>query len=78
MMPETFRITQSLKVFGFGADGTARFFSLPSEAIITIVAECTVSGCVQILYDHELYTTFKRNLMLRLKRERDLAGNQVP
>lgn len=73
MTAETFRITQSLRVFGFGADGTARFFSLPPEASITIVAESTVSGCVQILYDHELYVTFHRNLMLHLKRERDLA-----
>ena len=78
MTAETFRITQSLRVFGFGADGTARFFSLPSEAIITIVAESAVSGCVQILYDHELYVTYKRNLILHLKRERDLAGNTVP
>jgi hypothetical protein len=27
---ETFKITESLKVFGFGADGTARFFDLGS------------------------------------------------
>lgn len=74
MTAETFQIRQSLRVFGFGADGTARFFSLPSEAIITVVAESTLSGCVQILCDHELYVTFKRNLMLHLKRERDLAG----
>ena len=74
MTGETFRITQSLRVFGSGADGTARFFSLPSESTITVVAESAVSGCVQILYDHELYVTFKRNLMLHLKRERDLAG----
>jgi hypothetical protein len=74
MTAETFRITQSLRVFGFGADGTARFFSLPSEAIITVVAESAVSGCVQILYDHELYVTYKRNLILHLKRKRDLAG----
>jgi hypothetical protein len=73
MTAETFGIRQSFRVFGFGADGTARFFSLPSEAIITIVAESAVSGCVQILYDHELYITFKRNLMLHLKRERDLT-----
>jgi hypothetical protein len=71
---ETFRITQSFRVFGFGTDGTARFFSLPPEAIITVVAESAVSGCVQILYDHQLYATFERNLMLHLKRERDLAG----
>ena len=69
MTPETFRILESFRVFGFGADGTARFFALPSEGIITIVAECAVSGRVQILYNHELYVTFKRNLMLRLKRE---------
>jgi hypothetical protein len=74
MTAETFRIAQSLRVFGFGADGTVRFFSLPSEAIITVVAESPVSGCVQILYDRELYVTFERNLMLHLKRERDLAG----
>jgi hypothetical protein len=74
MTGETFRIAQSFRGFGFGADGTARFFSLPSESIITVVAESGVSGCVQILYDHELYVTFKRNLMLHLKRERDLAG----
>ena len=74
MTPGTFRIGQSLRVFGFGADGTARFFSLPSQAIITVVAESAASGCVQILYDHELYVTFKRNLMLHLERERDLAG----
>jgi hypothetical protein len=74
MTAETFRIRQSLRVFGFGADGTARFFSLPSEAIITVVAESAVSGCIQILYDHELYVTFKRNLMLHLQRQRDLAG----
>ncbi len=77
MTAETFQITQSFRVFGIGADGTTRFFALPSEAIITIVAECAVSGRVQILYDHELYVTFKRNLMLRLKRERDLAGSTV-
>lgn len=74
MTTETFRIGQSLRVFGFGADGTARFFSLPSQAIITVVAESAASGCVQILYDHELYVTFKQNLMLHLERERDLAG----
>ena len=74
MTAETFRIGQSLRVFGFGADGTARFFSLPSQAIITVVAESAASGCVQILYDHELYVTFKRNLMSHLKRERDLGG----
>lgn len=74
MTAETFRIGPSFRVFGFGADGTARFFSLPSDAVITIVAESAVSGCVQILYDHELYVTFKRNLMLHLKRERDLRG----
>jgi hypothetical protein len=74
MTPETFRISQSFKVVGFGADGTAGFFSLPSESIITVVAESAVSGCVQILYEGELYVTFRRNLMLHLKRERDLAG----
>jgi hypothetical protein len=74
MTAETFRITQSLRVFGLGADGTARFFSLPAEAILTVVAESAVSGCVQILYDHQLYVTFNRNLMLHLRRERDLAG----
>jgi hypothetical protein len=74
MTAETFQITQSFKVFGIGADGTARFFALPSEAIITVVAESAVSGCVQMLYDHELYITFKRSLMLHLKRERDLTG----
>jgi hypothetical protein len=62
-------------VFGFDADGTARFSALPSESVITVVAESAVSGCVQILYDGELYVTFRRNLMLHLKRERDLAGN---
>ena len=74
MTAETFRIGQSFRVFGLGPDGTARFYLLPSEAIITIVAESAISGCVQILYDHELYVTFKRDLMLHLKRERDLAG----
>jgi hypothetical protein len=74
MTAETFRITQSLRVFGFGADGTVRFFSLPSEAILTVVAESAVSGCVQILCDHQLYVTFKRDLMLHLRRERELAG----
>jgi hypothetical protein len=74
MTAEIFQITESFRVFGLGADGTARFFDLPSKATITIVAECAVSGRVQILYDHELYITFKRNLMSHLKRERDLAG----
>ncbi len=74
MTPETFQIAESFRVFGLGADGTARFFALPPKAIITIVAECAVSGRVQILYDHELYVTFKRNLMSHLKRERDLGG----
>jgi hypothetical protein len=74
MTAETFQITKPCRVFSFGADGTARFFSLPSEAVITIVAESVVSGCLQILYDHQLYITFKQNLMLHLKRERDLAG----
>ena len=55
-------IDSQVRVFGFGADGTARFFSLPSEEIITVVAESAVSSCVQILYDHELYVTYKRNL----------------
>lgn len=74
MTTETFRITRPLRVFGFSADGTAHFFLLPSESTITIVAESAVSGCVQLLCGHELYVTFKRNLMLHLKRERDLAG----
>ncbi len=78
MTAETFQITEPFRVFGFGADGTARFFALPAEAIISIVAECAVSGRVQILYDHELYVTFKRNLMSHLKRARDLAGNTAP
>ena len=73
MRAETFQVTESFKVFRFGADGTARFFSLPSDAIITIVAESAVTGRVQILYDHELYVTFKRNLMWRLKRQRELG-----
>ena len=77
MTPETFQIAEPFRVFGSGADGTARFFALPPNAIITVVAECAVSGRVQILYDHELYVTFTRNLMLHLKRERDLAGNTV-
>ena len=72
MRAETFRVTESFKVFSFGADGTARFFLLPSEAIIAIVAESTVAGSVQILYDHKLYATFKRNLMLHLKRQNEL------
>jgi hypothetical protein len=74
MTAETFRITQSLNVFGFGTDGIARFFSLPSESIITVVGESAASGCVQILYEGGLYVTFKRKLMLHLKRERDFAG----
>jgi hypothetical protein len=74
MTPETFRIKEPFRVFGFGADGTARFSYLPSEAIITIVGESKVSGCVQILYDHQIYVIFKRNLTLHLKRQRDLAG----
>jgi hypothetical protein len=73
MTLETFRITSPLRVFGFSPDGTAHFFSLPSESTITIVAESAVSGCVQILCGHELYVTFNRNLMLHLKRERDLS-----
>ncbi len=75
MTGETFRITQSFRVFFFGADGIARFFSVPPESIITVVAESAASGCVQILYDHELYITFKRNLILHLKRESDLGEN---
>ena len=74
MTRETFQITESFRVFGFGADGTARFFNLPSDAIIDVVDECAVSGRVQILYDHQLYVTFKRNLISHLKRERDLCG----
>jgi hypothetical protein len=74
MTVETFRITQPFRVFGFGADGVARFFSLPSEAVIAVVAESVISGCVQILYEHQLYVTFKRNLISHLKRERDLDG----
>lgn len=74
MTLDTFQITRALRVFGFSADGTAHFFSLPSESTITVVAESAVSGCVQILFADELYVTFKRNLMLHLKRERDLAG----
>jgi hypothetical protein len=75
MTTETFQIAESFRVFGLGADGTARFFDLPSEATITVVDECAVSGRVQILYDHELYITFKRNLISHLKRERHLAGS---
>jgi hypothetical protein len=74
MAAEIFRTTQSFRVFGLGSDGITRFFSLPPEAIIAVVAESAVSGCVQILYEHQLYVTFKRNLMLHLKRARDLAG----
>jgi hypothetical protein len=73
MRAETFRVTEPFKVFRFGADGTARFFLLPSEAIITIVAESAVAGRVQLLYDHELYVTFRRNLLLHLKRQRELG-----
>jgi hypothetical protein len=73
MRAETFRVTESFKVFRFGADGTARFFELPADAIITIVAESAVTGRVQILYDHELYVTFRRNLMWHLKRQRELG-----
>jgi hypothetical protein len=74
MTRETFQITEPFRVFGFGADGTARFFDLPSNAIIDVVDECAVSGRVQILYDHQLYVTFTRNLISHLKRERDLCG----
>jgi hypothetical protein len=74
MTGETFQITESFRVFGFGADGTARFFDLHSDAVIDVVEECAVSGRVQILYDHQLYVTFKRNLISHLKRERDLCG----
>jgi hypothetical protein len=73
MRAETFRVTEPFKVFSFGADGTARFFLLPSDAIITAVAESAVSGRVQILYNHELYVTFRRNLMWHLKRQRELG-----
>jgi hypothetical protein len=73
MTAESFRVTESFKVFSFSADGTARFFLLPSEAIITVVAESAVAGRVQILYNHELYATFKRNLMLHLKRQNELG-----
>lgn len=73
MIAETFRVTESFKVFHFGADGVTRFFLLPAEAIITVVAESAVSGRVQILYHHELYVTFRRNLMWHLKRQRELG-----
>ena len=72
MIAETFQVKESFKVFSFGPDRTARFFLLPSEAIITVVAESAISGRVQIVYDHELYVTFRRNLMLHLKRQKDL------
>jgi hypothetical protein len=74
MTAETFQITKPCRVVSFRPDGTARFVALPSEAVITIVAQSAVSGCIQIIYEHELYITFSKHLMLHLKRERDLAG----
>lgn len=74
MVAETFQVTEPFKVFRSGADGTTRFFLLPAEAIITVVAESVVSGRVQILYQQELYVTFQRNLILHLKRQRELGA----
>ena len=75
MAAQTFRISRSFKVIGFGADATARFFSLPSQSMFTVVAESAISGCIQIMYEGELYVTFKRNLMSHLERETDLSGS---
>ena len=73
MIAETFRVTESFKVFSFGADGAAHFFSLPSEAIIAVMAESAVAGRIQILYDHKLYVTFRQNLVLYLKQQSELG-----
>lgn len=43
--------------------------------MFTVVAESAISGCIQIMYEGELYVTFKRNLMLHLERETDLSGS---
>jgi hypothetical protein len=77
MRPKTFQITQPFNVFGINADGTACFFALPPEATITVVAESAVTGRVQILYDRELYITFKRNLMLHLNEKATLAESAI-
>ena len=74
MTTETFQITNPIRVFGFGEDGTARFFVLPSQAVINVVDVCAFSGRVQIAYDQRFYVTFERNLISRLRRGRDLTN----
>jgi hypothetical protein len=44
-----------------------RFFRMPIGAALTVIAESSVSGCVEILYEHRSYVAFKRDLMSHLQ-----------
>lgn len=63
MSAEIVRISRPLTVCRWDADNTMRFFQMPSGATVAIVAESLVSGCVEIVYERNLYVTFKRNLL---------------
>ena len=57
------RTTRPLTICRWDEDKTMRFFHMPSGATVAIVDESLISGCVEILYERNLYVTFKHNLL---------------
>lgn len=49
------------------ADKIMRFFCVPIGAALTVVAESSLSGCVEILYERSSYVAFKRDLVSHLE-----------
>lgn len=49
------------------ADKIMRFFRLPTGAALTVVAGSPLSQCVEIVYEHNSYVAFKRDLLSHLQ-----------
>jgi hypothetical protein len=56
-----------MTVCGWDADKIMRFFRVPTGAALTVVAESSLSGCVEIVYEHNSYVAFKRDLISHLQ-----------
>jgi hypothetical protein len=67
MGDRSLRATRSMTVCHWDAHKIMRFFRVPTGAAVTVVAESSASGCVEILYEHQPYVGFKRDLMSHLQ-----------
>jgi hypothetical protein len=55
MLVRTLPLKTPLTARNWGTDGAARFFRIPANPDVSLVAESSVSGCAEVTYQSQSY-----------------------